>query len=325
MQPGNILIVDDEANIRRGLRAILVKEGHQVREAGSAEEALPILQSFACEAAIVDIRMPGMTGEELLHEIRARWPAVSVILLTGHGTLETAMTAVKEGAFDYLLKPAQPGEIRQSVTSALAGARRAQEQAHLFATIRGSLARMGQLPEIGSPGNTVSANGLTQDGPADHPEIDDGRYLTAGDLVIDLRGYEVRLAGEAVALTPSEFRLLAALAQPGRRSHRLRHSGPAEPGVRRRIMGSQGTDQAPCLLPQTETGTRACLATLYPERPGRRLSPGALKALSLLLPGRNRSVTDPSPRAGQFRPIMKQHSVLNLQGDARPSESNQNL
>jgi len=201
MEPGKILIVDDEANIRRGLRAILIKDGHDVQDVAGAQEALPILETFPCEVAIVDIRMPGMTGDQLLPEIRARWPAVSVILLTGHGTLETAMTAVKEGAFDYLLKPAQADEIRQAVASALVEARQAKEQDQLFASIRGSLERMGQLPA--SERSKQSALGA---------ELEEKRYLNAGDLVIDLHAYEVRRDGEPIALTPSEFQLLVALA-----------------------------------------------------------------------------------------------------------------
>jgi DNA-binding response OmpR family regulator len=201
MKPGKILIVDDEANIRRGLRAILVKDGHDVQDVASAEEALPILEAFPCEVTIVDIRMPGMTGDQLLPEIRARWPAVSVILLTGHGTLETAMLAVKEGAFDYLLKPAQADEIRQAVASALVAARQAKEQDQLFATIRGSLERMGQLPA-----SEQSKQNATR------AELEEKRYLSAGDQVIDLHAYEVRRDGEPIALTPSEFQLLVALA-----------------------------------------------------------------------------------------------------------------
>ena len=82
--PGRILIVDDEENIRRGLRAILVKDGHEVNDVGSAEGALRLLDTFSWEVAIVDIRMPGMSGVELLHEIRNRWPYVAIIMLTGH-------------------------------------------------------------------------------------------------------------------------------------------------------------------------------------------------------------------------------------------------
>lgn len=202
MEPGKILIVDDEANIRRGLRAILTKDGHDVQEASSADEALLILETFQCETAIVDIRMPGMTGDMLLSEIRTRWPTISVILLTGHGTLETAITAVRQGAFDYLLKPAQPDEIRKTVASALASARQSMEQSHLFATIQGSLERMGQLPTTDRASQSTT-----------RPETDEERFLRARDLVIDLHAYEVRRDGEPISLTPSEFQLLVALAR----------------------------------------------------------------------------------------------------------------
>jgi len=203
MDPGKILIVDDEINIRTGLKAILTRDGHQVMDVGSAEEALPVLERFPCEAAIVDIRMPGMSGVDLLHEIKSRWPAVAVILLTGHGTLESAMQAVKEGAHEYLLKPAQPDAIRQAVDSALAASRRRREETFLFQSLRTSLERMEQLPA--EPGQPTGAPGALS-----------SRTITAGDLHIDLAAYEVRRGEQPISLTPSEFQLLVSLAsRPG--------------------------------------------------------------------------------------------------------------
>ncbi|MGB3714643.1 MAG: response regulator transcription factor [Candidatus Promineifilaceae bacterium] len=198
---GRILVVDDEANIRAGLRAILTRDGHEVKDAASGEEALPILEVFPCEVAIVDIRMPGMSGVELLHVIRTRRPYVSVVLLTGHGTLETAMAAIREGAHDYLLKPAQPDAIRATVASALATARREREQAQLMDSLRSGLQRLGELPAGPSPAPTPGYK---------------RRAIDVGDLHIDLQAYEVRRGAEPVSLTPSEFQLLVALAsRPG--------------------------------------------------------------------------------------------------------------
>lgn len=203
MEPGKILIVDDETNIRTGLMAVLTRAGHQVMDVASAEEALPVLASFPCEAAIVDIRMPSMSGVDLLQEIKARWPVVSVILLTGHGTLETAMKAVKEGAHDYLLKPAQPDAIRQAVDSALAASRRRREENTLFDSLRTGLERLEQLP---------AEPGLSSLSPGNRPP----RTITAGDLHIDLAAYEVHRGDRPIALTPSEFQLLVSLAShPG--------------------------------------------------------------------------------------------------------------
>jgi len=205
MDPGTILIVDDETNIRRGLKAILAKDGHQVSDVASAEEALLVLPATPFELAIVDIRMPGLSGVELLHEIKERWPYLSVILLTGHGTLETAMAAVKEGAHDYLLKPAQPDAIRAAVESALAAARRHREEAQLFQTLRTGLQRMEALPatSASSPAGPESPTaGQTQR----------RRYLV-GDLLIDLQSYEVRQGDRSISLTPTEFQLLVTLAE----------------------------------------------------------------------------------------------------------------
>lgn len=195
---GKILIVDDEPNIRKGLRAILARDGHEVRDVSTAEEALEALETFAIEVAIVDIRMPGMSGTDLLALIRRRWPHLAVVMLTGHGTLETAITAVKQGAHDYLLKPAQADEIRTVVEQALASARRKREEAQLLDTMRSSLQRLDGLE--GS--EEVRAK----------PAEEQAR-LTIGDLQIDLQAHKVLRCDEPVSLTPTEYQLLLVLAR----------------------------------------------------------------------------------------------------------------
>lgn len=196
--PGRILIADDEVNIRRGLRAVLAKEGHEMQEAATAEEALSLLAAFPCDVAVVDIRMPGMSGTELLAIIRKRWPDIAVILLTGHGTMDTAIKALKEGAHDYLLKPAQPEAIRQAVAAALNSARRQREESHLLDALRVGLQRIEELP--GSPPAAVyGTSGQTP--------------IMAGDIQIDRQAYEVKKSGEILSLTPSEFSLLVVLAE----------------------------------------------------------------------------------------------------------------
>jgi DNA-binding response OmpR family regulator len=198
ISPGNILIVDDEVNIRHGLRAVLAKEGHEIQEAASAEEALSLLATSPCEVAIVDIRMPGMSGTELLATVRKRWPHIAVILLTGHGTMSTAIAALKEGAHDYLLKPSQPEAIRQAVTEALASARRQREESHLLDTLRVGLQRLEELPS--SP-------------PAAMPGTVEQAPVLAGDIRIDRQAYEVQKGDKLLSLTLSEFSLLVVLAE----------------------------------------------------------------------------------------------------------------
>jgi DNA-binding NtrC family response regulator len=101
----NILIVDDEANIRSALAKILTKSGHAVKSASSAQEALALMQSNSFDVMLTDLRMPDEDGLELLREIKKRDPSIEVIVMTAYGTIETAVQAMREGAYDYIEKP----------------------------------------------------------------------------------------------------------------------------------------------------------------------------------------------------------------------------
>ncbi|WP_432822852.1 sigma-54-dependent transcriptional regulator [Trichloromonas sp.] len=114
-----ILVVDDEAVIREGIRRILEKEGCQVETKSSGRVALEKLQEDDFDLVITDLKMPGMSGIELLKAIRILQPDVPVILITGYSTVETAVEAMKNGAFDYLAKPFTPAQITEKVQKAL--------------------------------------------------------------------------------------------------------------------------------------------------------------------------------------------------------------
>lgn len=101
----NILVADDEVNIRRGLAMGLVDEGYNVYEAGNGVEALKIISSKEVDLVITDLKMPEMTGEELLKQITANYKNIPVIILTGHGTIETAVETMHNGAYDFMTKP----------------------------------------------------------------------------------------------------------------------------------------------------------------------------------------------------------------------------
>lgn len=111
----SVLIVDDEAVIRRFLRRKLSGEGYQCEEAGSAEQALEKLRGNTTELVILDIRMPGKSGHELLPEIRARYPDTAVIMATAVTETSIAIQCMKEGAQDYLPKPFDLNEVVLSV------------------------------------------------------------------------------------------------------------------------------------------------------------------------------------------------------------------
>ena len=100
-----ILIAEDEKNIREGLADALEMDGHEVTTAADGKEALKRFQKGDIDLVITDLRMPGLSGEELLEKILAESPGLPVIILTGHGTVETAVKAMRMGAWDFLTKP----------------------------------------------------------------------------------------------------------------------------------------------------------------------------------------------------------------------------
>jgi two-component system, NtrC family, nitrogen regulation response regulator NtrX len=101
----NILIVDDESAIRESLRGVLEDEGYSVTDAASGEACLDQLQQKSFDIVLLDIWLPGMDGLQTLEQIRALETAPEVIIISGHGTIETAVRATKLGAFDFLEKP----------------------------------------------------------------------------------------------------------------------------------------------------------------------------------------------------------------------------
>jgi DNA-binding response OmpR family regulator len=114
------LVVDDEERIRFFLTETLERVGHVVTAVASGEEALDRLQDTAFDLAILDLKLGGpVDGQRVLEAIRWRWPATVVIMLTAHGTLDSAVDAIQEGVDGYLLKPVRPAEVRQAVQEAL--------------------------------------------------------------------------------------------------------------------------------------------------------------------------------------------------------------
>jgi UDP-3-O-[3-hydroxymyristoyl] N-acetylglucosamine deacetylase len=116
-----ILVVDDEANIRHTLRGVLSDEGYDVVEAQDGRRALELLEHQLPKLAIVDIWMPEMDGIELVSRMRQQAPDVPVIVISGHGTIDTAVRVIRMGAFDFLEKPFQLDALLRMVDRALGG------------------------------------------------------------------------------------------------------------------------------------------------------------------------------------------------------------
>ena len=116
--PPRVLLVDDEKDFVEILGLRLEEAGENVTAAHSGRECLQVLEKKEIDVVILDILMPGMDGIATLKEIKRRFPLVEVIMLTGHGTTESAVDGMKLGAFDYLLKPARFGELIAKLESA---------------------------------------------------------------------------------------------------------------------------------------------------------------------------------------------------------------
>ena len=170
-----ILVVDDEERIRFFLRETLQRDGHIVTEATSGEEALDVLQTESFDVAILDLMLGGrVDGQRVLEAIRWRWPATVTIMMTAHGTLDSAVEAIQEGVDGYLLKPVKAAEVRRTIREALA---RRMRQAELFVS----------------------------DG--------DQQRLDQGPFSVDLESHQAALDGKPLDLTPSEFKLLVHMMQ----------------------------------------------------------------------------------------------------------------
>jgi len=150
-QKGNLLIVDDELIVRDSLSKWFHEEGYGVTVAESAQDALQKMAQHQYDLALVDIKMPGTDGIELQRRMNEIDPDLLVIIMTGYASVETAVTALKNGAYDYVSKPFDPEEMAHTVRNALAHKRVERENTQLretLASAAGTRELAGQSPEM---------------------------------------------------------------------------------------------------------------------------------------------------------------------------------
>jgi DNA-binding NtrC family response regulator len=126
--PVRLLVVDDDEALRQALARRFQRLGMAVAEAADGEEALAKAGHTAYDVALLDLHMPGMTGLELLGRLKGLWPELEAIMLTAHGSIETAIQAMKQGAYDYLTKPFQMADLEIHVQKAFEKARLARRE-----------------------------------------------------------------------------------------------------------------------------------------------------------------------------------------------------
>jgi DNA-binding NtrC family response regulator len=128
---GRILIVDDELVVRDSLGKWFTSEGYTARPSGSGRDALEIIQQSEFDIALIDIKMPGMDGMELQKRLTQADPDLTVIVMTGYASVDTAVQALKQGAYDYITKPVDPDELSHLVANALEHKRARREVVRL--------------------------------------------------------------------------------------------------------------------------------------------------------------------------------------------------
>jgi len=189
-----ILVVDDEDVIRYFLERFLLREGYRVTAVASGEAALRASAETEFEVVLLDLKMKGIGGLEVLAALRQRWPATSVIVLTAHASLESAVEALRHGAHDYLFKPCRTGDLRDSINSALV---RRQERL--------------QIRPVLDQSPVIESRSLV-DPQLPSPTIDGAdRFLKRHGLIVDNARHVVTVDNVLLDLSPTEFSLLAYL------------------------------------------------------------------------------------------------------------------
>lgn len=145
--PSRLLIVEDRDSLRRMLERALGNEGYDVMTAGSGEEAVETLDRERFDAVLTDLRLPGLSGLEVLARSRARWPQVPVVVLTGFGSVPAAVEAMKLGAADFLEKPVEIDELSRLVRRLLGSEESREDEVEELA-VAGAPAIVGRHPRL---------------------------------------------------------------------------------------------------------------------------------------------------------------------------------
>jgi DNA-binding response OmpR family regulator len=199
---GSILVVDDEATIRQTLASILQQERFEVTTAESGEQALAFLETSEFDAIYLDIRMPGMSGLDVLEKVHASHPDIPVILFTAQPDLNSAVEALRRGAADYLPKPLKPAALIAKTHAILALRLRERRKREIKAQIEGLQAELKSIES-----EEVEHPAQRQAPPANN------RFLKRGNLVLDLHARRLIIGEEVMNLRPTSFDYLLVLAR----------------------------------------------------------------------------------------------------------------
>ena len=197
-----VLIVDDEEPLRLSLSLILQKENYHVTTAGNVEEALNCLQRQEYDLMFLDLNMPGRSGIELLLEVHKRFPHIPVLILTAHAALESAIQAIRLGARDYLIKPAEPELLLSRVAEILADREQPARKKQIVDEIQALLSELQKMEKA----ETTPASTTT-----DPASADPARVLKKGIFELDLHERHATLNGSYIPVSGVYFDYLGTL------------------------------------------------------------------------------------------------------------------
>lgn len=202
MQPYHILIIDDEANLRQTMARIFQRAGYEVTAAASGMEGLNLLARHRFDLVYLDIRMPDMSGLEVLKKIHGSNPDLPVILFTAQPDVHSAIQALRQGASDYLLKPLKPAQVIEHTQVTLAKYENNRRKRDIQIKIDSLKAELDSLEE---------GSGERKELDAGKPEGE--RYIVRGKLTLDLHRRLVAIDDRVMDLPLTAFNYLAVLAR----------------------------------------------------------------------------------------------------------------
>jgi len=201
---GHILIIDDETSLRQTLARILQRAGFEVTTAASGDEGLSLTSRHTFDLVYLDIRMPDVSGLEVLKSIHAKFPDLPVILFTAQPDLNSAVQALRHGAKDYLLKPLKPQTVIDRTNAILAEREKERRKREL----------QRQMDALQAELDALENEDAVQPGTESQSATDsDDRFLVRGSLMLDLHTHRVTMNGRAMNLPPTSFDYLLVLAR----------------------------------------------------------------------------------------------------------------
>jgi DNA-binding response OmpR family regulator len=195
-----ILVVEDEAGIRFFLERLLTQDGYQVVPVESGEAALEHIAAEEFDLALIDLKLKGIGGMEVLAALRQQSPNTIAIVLTAYASLQTAVEALRQGAHDYLFKPCKTIELRESIRTGLLKRQQELWQRDLLSEVENTLtSSLRESPATATPSIPPEPTGEQM------------RFLQQGGLIVDFMRHVITLDGHLLELSPTEFNLLAYL------------------------------------------------------------------------------------------------------------------